>query len=1035
MKRYSKFPFIIVCLNLFLFSSIIFANAQGPKQTIEVKTIVDDQKVQGQKPEISSGVFTIGFRWIPLGKGIKDGNSGFNNGTLFGWGSGYFNGFRARHEFNNDSIMFDMGQVGKKSPVSVGSAFAFPGIQHDLICTYNGKIISLYLDGKFIAQKEYTGGISKVDAPLHIGFSGYGVGSAKMKDPKLEYWDRVLSEKEILDRYKTLSEKTRQEIEFVNGYFRSSGNVLNLDIPDQELNRLLSNKDIPESFLKNFRFQNWKNKVFHKKYELALPDLCKDIEKFISLKKKGTTDSPLSPEEISQFGELDQALNQGISSGKNVETWTLLKKKLEKSAPYAVDLLAKIDHFNDQMKKRAVQLEKKIEKKRIQTYRTLRKIKEKNDVLYLYLSPSGSDQNDGSREKPYHSLQTAFDRVIKEKRPAIIEMAQGEYRMEKTALLHDPSGRISSVWIKAAPNAKVDLVGLVRLKDPKTVQDPKIIARLPKDAVSSIRVFDLKAKGITDFGSITVRGSVSNKVNPWSDFYCDHQAMQLVRWPNSNEPELKTGEVIPGPKATPMFGDSGLFKYDFDRPDRWMDQNDIWVLGKWRHLWASLTTKVMELNRKKKTIQIAPRDIKDNMPYYFLNVLEELDVSGEFFVDRSEGKIYFYPPEKAEKESIYEFPFFNGPFIEMKNVSDILVEDLSFRGCRANGIEVSKGSNVHFQSCQIAQIGGNGILLLDAQNCGLRDCRIRCIGAGGVRVSGGNRKDLIAGENSIVNSIITDFCRIDRNYAPAVHVSGLGNLVAHCLIYHSPHHAFRLEGSDHYITKNEVHSVVYEFDDQSGIDIWGNASYRGNVIDENFWHHIGSGLHVAGQAGIRLDDAISGVRMNGNVFYRSSGGHFGGVQIHGGKDNVASENLFIQCKFAFSFSPWSENRYKEFVSKGRFADLIKEYRDDRYYKIYPFFVEVDINANLNYILNNRAINCIQFDRNGKQNVFIGNRIEKNQSPISVNDHGVPTPQALRIWIEKETGHPLNGIGLFPSKTFPKGQETIDHLVSPHYFLE
>ena len=45
----------------------------------------------------------------------------------------------------------------------------------------------------------------------------------------------------------------------------------------------------------------------------------------------------------------------------------------------------------------------------------------------------------------------------------------------------------------------------------------------------------------------------------------------------------------------------------------------------------------------------------------------------------------------------------------------------------------------------------------------------------------------------------------------------------------------------------------------------------------------------------------------GNVFYRCSGGHgFGGVQIHGGKDNIVDNNLFVDCRTAISFSPWPE---------------------------------------------------------------------------------------------------------------------------------
>ena len=140
-------------------------------------------------------------------------------------------------------------------------------------------------------------------------------------------------------------------------------------------------------------------------------------------------------------------------------------------------------------------------------------------------------------------------------------------------------------------------------------------------------------------------------------------------------------------------------------------------------------------------------------------------------------------------------------------------------------------------------------------------------------------------------------------------MDGVGQRIAHNLFHDSPHHGMRVEGYEHTIEFNEIHSVVYEFDDQAGIDIYGNPAYRGLVLRNNFWHHIGSGYNVAGQAGIRLDDFISDVLIYGNVFYRCAGGKFGGVQIHGGKDNIVDNNLFIDCKAAVSFSPWGQARW------------------------------------------------------------------------------------------------------------------------------
>ena len=41
--------------------------------------------------------------------------------------------------------------------------------------------------------------------------------------------------------------------------------------------------------------------------------------------------------------------------------------------------------------------------------------------------------------------------------------------------------------------------------------------------------------------------------------------------------------------------------------------------------------------------------------YYFLNILEELDSPGEWYLDESAGKIYFWPPEQIEGSEIKIF--------------------------------------------------------------------------------------------------------------------------------------------------------------------------------------------------------------------------------------------------------------------------------------------------------------------------------------------------------------------------------------------
>ena len=119
------------------------------------------------------------------------------------------------------------------------------------------------------------------------------------------------------------------------------------------------------------------------------------------------------------------------------------------------------------------------------------------------------------------------------------------------------------------------------------------------------------------------------------------------------------------------------------------------------------------------------------------------------------------------------------------------------------------------------------------------------------------------------------------------------------------------------IELNAIRHVVQESDDQGGLDMFGNPLYRGVVIRWNRWSDITGGTHC-GAAGIRLDDMISGVTVHGNVFERCGAVLFGGVQIHGGKENVVDNNLFVDCFAGLSFSRWGEKRWLE--STARFLE-------------------------------------------------------------------------------------------------------------------
>jgi hypothetical protein len=172
----------------------------------------------------------------------------------------------------------------------------------------------------------------------------------------------------------------------------------------------------------------------------------------------------------------------------------------------------------------------------------------------------------------------------------------------------------------------------------------------------------------------------------------------------------------------------------------------------------------------------------------------------------------------------------------------------------------------------------------------------------------------------------------------------------------------RIEGNDHVVERNRIHDVVLESDDQGAIDLWGDPSYRRCIFRHNTFKDIGgAGATACGRAGIRLDDAISGMFIYGNTFIDSARGNFGGVQIHGGNNNVVYANRFIDCGIGVSFGPWGRERWLERIERNpEYVEKIRKRVDvfaPPYSTRYPELPRLREDYDRNFIWGNTMIRC------------------------------------------------------------------------------
>jgi hypothetical protein len=587
----------------------------------------------------------------------------------------------------------------------------------------------------------------------------------------------------------------------------------------------------------------------------------------------------------------------------------------------------------------------------------------------FYVSPNGNDANPGTRWRPFATLERARDaiRALKRREGGLprggvtVSLKPGEYRRSEAFQLsaEDSGTETAPIVYQAERPGTARLTGGVRLRGFQPVTEPAILARLPAEAQGQVWQLDLKAQGITHFGELRPRG-FGCQPSPVVELFFNGQPMTVARWPN--EGFIPTGAVLePGSP-----GQGAVFEYAGDRPSRWLQAPDLWLFGYWRWQWADGTLAVAAIDpatHQIRTVQSSVYGVASGMPYYAFNLLEEIDMPGEWYLDRRTGILYFYPPSDPEQATV-QLSLLPSPLVQMDQVSHVTLQGLVLELGGFDGVAIRDGDHCLVAECTLRQLGGTGVVIQGGRHHGVLGCEMHTLGRGGTSVVGGDRKTLTPGGHFVENCHIHHFSRIDRTYTPAVFLDGVGNRVAHNLFHDTPCHALRIEGNDHLIEFNEVHHVVLESDDQGGLDMFGNPSYRGNILRYNFWHDIGTPAPTpCGQAGIRLDDAISGTLVYGNVFYRCSSVLFGGLQIHGGKENIVDNNLFIDCQYAISFSPWGEERWKAFLASEGVVKLLTQDIDitqPPYRTRYPALAHLAENPDVNLIWRNLVVRCGQF---------------------------------------------------------------------------
>jgi hypothetical protein len=521
----------------------------------------------------------------------------------------------------------------------------------------------------------------------------------------------------------------------------------------------------------------------------------------------------------------------------------------------------------------------------------------------FHVATNGADANPGTASRPFATLERARDAVRAlrgEGKPIsgtlTVVVHPGIYEFTKPLdFSAEDSGtpKAPVIWRSTRPG-EARLVGGRFVTHWEAVTDSRLLERIDPAARGNLWEADLRAQGILKERQPANPPGIGAS-DPGLELFFNEQPMTIARWPNEDVAIIQDVEGGDYDHRDPKADPTPRFTYDGNRPARWVEEPDVMLHGWWVWDWSDQRVRVKSIDTGKHafTLDLPSLSMRKKQWFYAYNLLSELDRPGEWYLDRTRGVLYFWPPSPITSGRAMVSLIPN--LVTLKETSHLTMRGFVLEACQGSAISIQGGSNNLVAACTIRNLGGFAVAISGGRHNGVTGCDMSGMGDGGVALGGGDEQTLTHCENFADNNLIHHYSRWHPMYRPGIQMIGVGCRASHNLVHHAPHVAISFFGQENVIEYNELHNVVEHANDagaiytQPGMD--EDWVERGNVVRYNYIHHV-FGFRGKGCVGVYLDDLFSSMHCYGNVFYQVPQAVF----IGGGRDSLVENNLFIDCK-------------------------------------------------------------------------------------------------------------------------------------------
>ena len=322
-----------------------------------------------------------------------------------------------------------------------------------------------------------------------------------------------------------------------------------------------------------------------------------------------------------------------------------------------------------------------------------------------------------------------------------------------------------------------------------------------------------------------------------------------------------------------------------DRVKRWANPTGGYVHAMHRSLWGDMHWQIVGKN-ENGSLQLVGgwqnnRQMGAHKEFRFVeNVFEELDVAGEWYLDKNTNHLYFFPPEDIDLQTAKIEAVRLNHLIEFRGtkenpVKHIRLEGLSFTHTarrfmenkepllrsdwttyRGGAILFDGAEDCSVEECSIDQVGSNAIFVNKYnRRVEIRECHISDAGASAVSFVGdpsalrsplfeyhqtqtlqemdrtpGPKTNDFPADCLVENCLIYRNGRVEKQTAAANLCMAKAITIRHCSIYDCPRAGINIcDGAfgGHLIEGNDVFDTVNETGDHGSFNSWGR---------DRFWH-------------------------------------------------------------------------------------------------------------------------------------------------------------------------------------------------------